>query len=155
MQWKYWGCEISESHTTAALGQSCNVPSLAGRHSQPIMPKHCLCPFSEQNKTKTNTLPMLASFCERCGIFPHGERLPERWEPQRDPVHRLGGRNPSVLVSWGALATLPCVTQTGRWDFGECRLCCPSREGSVPCSLLQDCFSILYVLLNWRKNLQF
>ena len=137
------------------LGRAVMCPLwLAGIHS-PSCQSIAYVHSQSKIKTKTNTLPMLASFCERCGIFPHGERLPERWEPQRDPVHRLGGRNPSVLVSWGALATLPCVTQAGRWDFGECRLCCPSREGSVPCSLLQDCFSILYVLLNWRKNLQF
>lgn len=155
MQWKYRGCEISESHTTAALGQSRNVPSLAVWHLQPVTPKRCLCPFSEKNKTKDNTLPRLTSFCERCVIFSHEECLPERWESQRDLLLRLGGCNPAVPASRGALAMLPCTTQVGRWDFVEYKLCCPSRKVSVPCSLLEDCFSILYALLNWRKNLQF
>lgn len=155
MQWKYRECEFSESRTTTALGQSHNVFSLAVWHSQPITPKRCLCLFSEKNKTKDNTLQRLAFFCERGGIFPHRDHLPKKWDPQRDPLLGLGAFNPSVPASRGALAMLPCAAQAGRWDFGECSLCCPLREGPFRRSLLQDCFSISYVLLNWRKNLQF
>lgn len=115
-------------------------------------PQSIACVHS-QRETKPKTTPAKAlSFLGKVWDYPPRGALAGEVGAAEGPSPSAGTVRPLCAGVPGALARLPCAARAGWWDFAECKLCCALREGSLPCSLLQDCFSVLCVLLNWRKK---